>query len=108
MTKRGELTHEINDLAIKHIGRELTLTELRFIPYIQHVMVNDQYIEPEKINGAERKILSRWMEEGLVLRKSTTTKSVRMRTYIMITKEFWDFICEALWLGYVSYYDGED
>ena len=63
---RGALTEEINKIAEKMIGRKITQTELRFIPYIQYVMLNSQKIEIPKINSEEREILEEWKKEGFI------------------------------------------
>jgi len=94
MARRGELTHEINDKAKELIGRELSLTELRLIPYIQYVMVNERKIDPRKCNEDDRKILQKWRKEGYIEGGASG---------LAITKEFWDFMCEILFIAYVGY-----
>ena len=63
---RGTLTKEVQEIAKKHIGREIDRTELHLIPYAQYVMVNEQRLDPNKITGDERKILRKWKDAGLV------------------------------------------
>ena len=91
---RGMLTTDINKMAELMIGRTITLRELRLIPYVQYVMCNDRKIDPRHINQEEREILRKWKDEGHI--KGGITG-------LAITKQFWDFMCEVLWLGYVGY-----
>lgn len=51
---RGVITKEIQKIAKKHIGRKITTEELRLIPYIQYVMVNEQRIDISRINEDEK------------------------------------------------------
>lgn len=64
MPKRGELTNEINTKAIAFLGRELSVTEFHFYPYLAYVMVNSREIDPREINDEERSILSTLRSEG--------------------------------------------
>ncbi len=56
---RGQLTEAIKAQAREHLGWEINQTELRLMPYIQSVMMNDQRLDPRKINGPEREILQK-------------------------------------------------
>ena len=89
---RGRLTPEIQEVAKKFLGREITTTELRLMAYVAYVMVNDQRIEPARINAEEREVLSTWRSEGHIEGGAAG---------LSITKEFWDAMSEILWLGYV-------
>ena len=94
---RGVLTKEVQEIAKKHIGREIDTTELRLIPYIQYIMVNEQKIESIRVNLEDRKILQKWRKKGYIKGGSSE---------LSITKEFWDFMCEILFQSYVKQ-DGE-
>lgn len=89
---RGQLTDKIQEIAKKFLGREITTAELRLIPYTQYVMVNEQKIEPRRCNHEDRAILQLWREAGHIEGGASG---------LSITKEFWDFMCEILWLSYV-------
>jgi len=92
---RGMTTPKIQKLAKELLGIEsLSIRELRLMPYIQYVMVNDQKIDPRKINSEERAIFMDWKKEGWV---------VGGMTGLSITKEFWDAINEIMWIAYVVY-----
>ena len=75
-------------------GRAVTRTELRLIPYVQYVMVNDQKISPNHVNQEERDILSLWREAGHIEGGASG---------LAVTGEFWNFMCEVLFEGYVAY-----
>jgi hypothetical protein len=95
---RGILTKELQEIANRRIGRDIDRTELRLIPYVQYVMVNDQKIDIEKINQDERKILRKWKDAGLVEGGASG---------LSVTKDFWDFACEILFQSYVKQ-EGEE
>jgi len=90
---RGCLTNRIKEKSKKLFHYEITEQELRLMVHIQYVMCNDQKIDPNKISSDERKILSEWRDreyiEGGV-------------SGLSITKDFWDAICELIFLGYVD------
>lgn len=95
---RGMLTKEINEIAKRMIGREITQIELRLIPHIQYLITNEQKLNPNRINSDERTILKKWRSEGFFEGGMTG---------ISITKKFWDFMCEILFEGYVKPSGGE-
>ena len=78
---RGQLTPKIQEISKRMIGREINQLELRFLPYIQYTMMNEQKLDIAKINPEERKILSKWRKEdfieggasGLSITKTTLT-----------------------------------
>jgi len=93
MGKRGTLTKEVQEIAKKHIGREIDTTELRLIPYVQYVMVNKQCIDPSKLNQDDRKILRKWKDAELIEGGMAG---------LSITEEFWNFMCAILLQSYVK------
>lgn len=94
MAKRGELTQDVQAISKLMLGREITQLELRLIPYIQYVMVNDRKLDPNKINQPERVVLRKWKDAGYIEGGACG---------LAITKQFWDFMCEVLFLAYVGY-----
>jgi len=88
MQKRGQLTDRIKARSRELLGYEMDVTELRLMPYVQYVMCNDQRIDPRKCNQADRDILSKWRKAGA--------------GGLQITKQFWDIICEIVFLGCVD------
>jgi len=95
---RGFLTTAVQDTAKIMLGRGITHAELRLIPYIQYVMCNDRKIKPAHINQEERRTLKKWKNQGHIEGGACG---------LAITKHFWDFMCEILFLAYVAY-DNEE
>jgi len=91
--KRGQLTDRIKQKSKQLLGYEIDVLELRLMPYIQYVMVNEQKIKIEHINFEGRKILSKWREAGHIEGGASGLR---------ITKDFWNIICEIVFLGYVD------
>lgn len=91
-SKRGVLTKEIKVTSKKLLGYAITQKELRLMVYVQYVMCNEQVIDVRRINNEERKILSTWRTKKFIEGGASG---------LAITKEFWDAICELIWLGYV-------
>jgi len=89
---RGQLTDKIQELAKDFLGREITTKELRLYPYLDYVMKNEQKIEPRRVNQEERDILQK-LREGNHIEGGASGLSM--------TKEFYDYINQVLWLGYV-------
>jgi hypothetical protein len=98
---RGQLTNKIQELAKGFLGRGINVTELRLYPYLDYVMKNEQYIDPRRINSDDREVMSRLRNEGYIDYHSETFDDKPMRTYLKLTKEFYDYINQVLWFGYV-------
>lgn len=96
MTGRGALNEDIQKIAKSKLGREISLKELRLMPYIDHCLKNERSIKIAHINTEERAILSLWRNVGW-LEGGASFDSLR------VTKEFFDAMQEILWLGYVTY-----
>ena len=58
--KRGQLTDRIKKKSKELLGYEVSQEELRLMAYAQYQMVNEQRIDPNKINTGERAILQKW------------------------------------------------
>jgi hypothetical protein len=91
--KRGQLTQRIKDRSLAMMGREITQEELRLMSYAQYVMVNEQRIDPNKISQSEREILRLWKDAGYMEGGASG---------MTIIREFWDILCEMVFLGYVD------
>jgi hypothetical protein len=91
---RGQLTQRVQEAAKCLLGREITVRELRLMPYVQYLMVNEQKLNIEQINQEEREILSYWRKNGYLY----GGVGERME----ITREFWNILCEIIWLAYVD------
>jgi len=95
---RGLLTTAVQETSKIMLSRGITQDELRLIPYVHYVMVNDRKLKPVHINEKERRILKKWKEQGHIEGGACG---------LAITKHFWDFMCEVLFLAYVAY-DNEE
>lgn len=94
--RRGMLTDRIRKYSEETLGYEITQIELRLMPYILDTMMNDQKLDPRKLNNEERGILCRWKTDGHV---EGGISGIR------ITEEFWNAICGCVRLGYVDLTD---
>ena len=94
---RGVLTDEIQGKARAFLGREITTTELRLYPYLDYLMKNTQRIDPNKCNGDDRAILQKLRTDGHIEGGASG---------LSMTREFYDYINDILWVGYVvdAYY----
>ena len=93
MQQRGQLTDRIAKKAREFFDYDINQTELRFLVYIQYYITNSHRLDKSTINSGEREILAKW--RGLGYMGGTGLE-------ITITKEFWDIICELVFLGYVD------
>lgn len=91
--KRGMLTSRIKIRSKELLGYEMDTIELRLMPYILDRMMNDQRLDPHKINAEEKIILSKWREAGHIQGGASGLR---------ISDEFWRIICEIVKLGYVD------
>ena len=94
MAGRGELTQEIKEKSKPLLGYEIDTTELRLMVYVQCVMVNEQRIDPNKCNQDDRETMARWRKAGHMEGGASG---------LAITKEFWDIICELIFMAYVAH-----
>lgn len=94
MAKRGQLTPTVQREAVRLLGKEITQCELRLMPYVQYVLINDQVIEPVRITGDERDILSDWRMRGWIEGGAGG---------LSVSLEFWQALHSILLLAYVDY-----
>lgn len=101
---RGALTQRVKDKSKELMGYEISLPELRLIPYLLYTLANDQRLEPKCISDTEQIILYSWVEKGYIL--DGVTKGGRPMisngVYLKVSKEFYDIMCELLYLAYVD------
>lgn len=93
---RGTLSEKVKKLSKSFLGYEMTVRELRLLPYIHYELMNSQKIDPLRINGEEREIFQKWKKAGHIDGGMTR---------LAVTKEFWDFMCEVLFISYVAQED---
>jgi len=89
---RGQLTEEIQGLAKGFLGRIITTGELRLYPYLDYLMKNEQKIDPRRVNQNDRNVLKQLRAEKHIEGGASG---------LSMTKEFYDYINQVLWLGYV-------
>lgn len=90
---RGQLTQKVKDKSKELLGYEVEVRELRLFPYVVYVMMNEQKIDPNKINQEERKILKKWQDAGHVEGGASG---------LSITRQFWDILTEMVFIAYVD------
>jgi len=90
---RGMLTEKAKEIAMNFLGRDITVRELRLYPYIDYQIKNGQRINPNKINGEERMILSTLREDGHINGGASG---------LSITREFYDYLQDILFETYVK------
>ncbi len=89
---RGQLNDEVQGLAKGFLGREITVKELRLYPYLDFVMKNEQKLDPRRVNQDDRDILQKLREEEHIEGGASG---------LSMTKEFYDYINQVLWVSYV-------
>ena len=90
---RGTLTKEVKKLSKELLGYEITVRELRMMPYIMYCLLDNCNIDPNKVNSEERAILMKWQKEERLSSPSSN---------FMVSAEFYDIICQILKIGYCS------
>lgn len=93
---RGQLTQRVIDKSKELLDYEISVRELRLMPYLQNTMMDSQKINFAQLNGEEIAIIRKWSENGFV----------GIEDYkLSMTKEFWDIINQILYLAYVDLND---
>ena len=90
---RGVLTDEVAIMGEAVLGHELTVTELRLIPYVQFCAVNQQRIDRARVSAEEKAILKDWTERGLC-------RCYPWNVEVAPTRGFWQFLCDVLFEAY--------
>lgn len=93
MNNRGMLTQEIIN------KYNFTQKELRLMPYVQYCCINNECIDPRKIDSEEREIINNWKSNGFI--------SGGMSTVVCISYEFWNIIHDCLWYAYANQLEKE-
>lgn len=89
---RGVLTDEIQKVSKEFFGREITVRELRLLPYIDFTIKNNKVLG--NISNEERAIVMEWMEKGYL---------TGFVSKFSVTREFYNIMQSILWLAYVEY-----
>lgn len=92
---RGALTDEVQKLSNDFFGRDLSLDELHLFPYMDYCLKNFGRYDPLKMNKSEVRIFQKYAE------KYPQHFAFGIRE-IWISKEFYQFIQDVLWVAYVE------
>ncbi len=90
---RGMMTVEVKEISTKFLGREITVRELRLLPYVQDCLMNNRQLSREHLNAEEGIILAAWIAKGYITGSILSPE---------LTKEFYDFMCEVLYYSYIK------
>jgi hypothetical protein len=92
----GMLTPEVEILGKSFLGKNLTLQELRLIPYLDYCTKN-RIFDPARINRDDQDIISGWEKRGFIYVSSSPPNG-----HVYIRRDFYNFMNEILWLAYVD------
>jgi hypothetical protein len=91
MDERGMLTEKVQEKAKELLGIELTVLELRLMPYLQYCVMNT--ISLRRTSSEEMNILTEWQNKGWLTLDGGMA---------ILTKDFWDAMHEILWIAYTN------
>jgi len=89
---RGIITDKIKEKSLELIGYEITQKELRLLPYIDYLLKNSKGLDRRRITDEEITIINSWESMGFII----------IGLKIKCKKNFYDFMQEILWMGYVE------
>ena len=89
------ITDRIKEASMRLFNREITQKELRLMPYIQYVMVNNKKIDPDKIDDQERQMIYDWANAGYL-------EFDLSGEILNVSFDFYQKISEIIYLGYVD------
>ena len=92
---RGALTDELKAFYLEKTKRELTIRELRLLPFLLHCGLNNGGIPSRNINAEEIVILESLDEVGFIFYS-------RGSELVGITEEYFDIVCEILKHSYLT------
>lgn len=91
---RGTITEDIQSAAKSFLGENIDTEELRFYPYIDYCLKNGGKIDVNKMSLGEIGLLNHYCIKGYMELKDDSK--------IFISKPFYQYIQEILWLSYVE------
>jgi hypothetical protein len=95
---RGMLTTKARKISTKFLGRELTVKELRLLPYLDYCMKNDSCMNRSRMNEEEVESINTWIEEGHLF--GTIER-------IWCTRKFYRFMQSILAECYMNFMAGQ-
>jgi len=95
--RRGEFTKAVQATAKRVLGHGISIEELRFMPYLQYVLMNEQRFDRCKVRPDEAKIVESWKKLGYIAQDYP----------VRVSKAFWDAMLEILYTAYVDIDESE-
>lgn len=92
---RGILTEKTKQIARLKMGRDITVDELRLMPYLMTKLMDNSYLVRDHIYPQDRVALEKWVEEGRISFEGSFFNSLPV-----VTSEFYDAITAILKFGY--------
>jgi hypothetical protein len=87
---QGLLTSEIKSRSIVLLGYEITETELKLLPYVQYLAVNNRIASDLRMTSLEKEAFQSWKEKGWV--------DGGFSHPVSVTQSFWEAMSEIIWL----------
>lgn len=92
---RGALTEEVQEVAKEKLGREISLRELRLMPYIWDCLMNNKNVNSLHVNQEERELMTVWKKAGWIFDPASE---------LQVSSDFYDAISAICKVGYCSEY----
>lgn len=96
---RGRLTEEVQELATTLLGREISVRELRLMPYFIHLGMDGAIVHRGRLFDGDREVMDMWNKEGRVICKVGDVPK--------ISYEFWNIMAKIVHKSYVLNLKGE-
>lgn len=97
--KRGHVTESAAEYYRDTFHRELTQDELRLMPYMQYVVMNEGLIERSKVNDKELRIITDLITMRLIATERVHGKVGAYR--LGVTEKYWQGMCNVLAMTYL-------
>lgn len=94
---RGRLTDEVKKISKDMLGYEISQRELRLLPYLMSVTLDNFPMDRKRINRDENRILNKWEEKGFV-----SIESADNGRMLFLTERFYKAVSAILMVGYCS------
>ena len=88
---RGRLTEEVEALALKLLGQDITQEELRLMPYLMDCLLKGVRVEYTNLTQKEEDILELWQAAGWVIDPYHD---------LVVDSKFYDSLASILKLAY--------
>lgn len=92
---RGALTEEVQEVAKEKLGRVISQTELRLMPYVWDCLMNSKNLKREHINEEDRNILRDWKISEWIFDPTSN---------LQVSSDFYDSISAICKISYCSGY----